>query len=113
MPLPLEPLLTPGTFTNRVPAASREQLVVTDPWADHHALTEVPYVNPPTTALCNTDSPLHYVDASVPCNNEGAHSVSEQGLIEILEKVSQQTEKKTTVKFNRRKVMDSDEDDDY
>nr|XP_004661480.2 programmed cell death protein 5 [Jaculus jaculus] len=39
--------------------------------------------------------------------------VSEQGLIEILEKVSQQTEKKTTVKFNRRKIMDSDEDDDY
>uniref|UniRef100_A0A8C0DXN5 Programmed cell death 5 n=1 Tax=Balaenoptera musculus TaxID=9771 RepID=A0A8C0DXN5_BALMU len=39
--------------------------------------------------------------------------VSEQGLIEILEKVSQQTEKKTTVKFSRRKVMDSDEDDDY
>ncbi|XP_060007507.1 programmed cell death protein 5-like [Lagenorhynchus albirostris] len=39
--------------------------------------------------------------------------VSEQGLIEILEKVNQQTEKKTTVKFNRRKVMDSDEDDDY
>ncbi|KAL6090112.1 hypothetical protein STEG23_003464, partial [Scotinomys teguina] len=39
--------------------------------------------------------------------------VSEQGLIEILEKVSQQTEKKTTVKFNRRKVMESDEDDDY
>ncbi|KAM5331879.1 programmed cell death protein 5-like [Glossophaga mutica] len=39
--------------------------------------------------------------------------VTEQGLIEILEKVSQQTEKKTTVKFNRRKVMDSDEDDDY
>nr|XP_033799539.1 programmed cell death protein 5 [Geotrypetes seraphini] len=37
--------------------------------------------------------------------------VSEPGLIEILEKVSQQTEKKTTVKFNRRKVMDSDEDD--
>ncbi|XP_042677722.1 programmed cell death protein 5 isoform X3 [Centrocercus urophasianus] len=39
--------------------------------------------------------------------------VSEQGLIEILEKVSQQTEKKTTVKFNRRKVLDSDEEDDY
>uniref|UniRef100_A0A8C0JEH5 Programmed cell death protein 5 n=1 Tax=Chelonoidis abingdonii TaxID=106734 RepID=A0A8C0JEH5_CHEAB len=38
--------------------------------------------------------------------------VSEQGLIEILEKVSQQTEKKTTVKFNRRKVLDSDEEDD-
>ncbi|XP_075045308.1 programmed cell death protein 5 [Mixophyes fleayi] len=38
--------------------------------------------------------------------------ISEQGLIEILEKVSQQMEKKTTVKFNRRKVMDSDEEDD-
>ncbi|TNN74955.1 Programmed cell death protein 5 [Liparis tanakae] len=38
--------------------------------------------------------------------------ISDSGLIEILEKVSQQTEKKTTVKFNRRKVMDSDEDDD-
>uniref|UniRef100_A0A8C9CI62 Programmed cell death protein 5 n=2 Tax=Phocoena sinus TaxID=42100 RepID=A0A8C9CI62_PHOSS len=38
--------------------------------------------------------------------------VSEQGVIEILEKVNQQTEKKTTVKFNRRKVMDSDEDGD-
>uniref|UniRef100_A0A3P8VAC0 Programmed cell death protein 5 n=1 Tax=Cynoglossus semilaevis TaxID=244447 RepID=A0A3P8VAC0_CYNSE len=38
--------------------------------------------------------------------------ISETGLIEILEKVSQQTEKKTTVKFNRRKVMDSDEEDD-
>uniref|UniRef100_A0A8D2I520 Programmed cell death 5 n=1 Tax=Urocitellus parryii TaxID=9999 RepID=A0A8D2I520_UROPR len=37
--------------------------------------------------------------------------VLEQGLIEILEKVIQQTKKKTTVKFNRRKVMDSDEDD--
>ncbi|KAJ8407933.1 hypothetical protein AAFF_G00269770 [Aldrovandia affinis] len=38
--------------------------------------------------------------------------ISETGLIEILEKVSQQTEKKTTVKFNRRKVMDSDDEDD-
>ncbi|XP_068594564.1 programmed cell death protein 5 [Brachionichthys hirsutus] len=38
--------------------------------------------------------------------------ISEPGLIEILEQVSQQTEKKTTVKFNRRKVMDSDDEDD-
>ncbi|KAI7802913.1 programmed cell death protein 5 [Triplophysa rosa] len=38
--------------------------------------------------------------------------ITETGLIEILEKVSQQTEKKTTVKFNRRRVMDSDEEDD-
>ncbi|XP_029354318.1 programmed cell death protein 5 [Echeneis naucrates] len=39
--------------------------------------------------------------------------ISESGLIEILEKVSQQTEKKTTVTFNRQRVMDSDDDDDY
>ncbi|CAB1450902.1 unnamed protein product [Pleuronectes platessa] len=39
--------------------------------------------------------------------------ISESGLIEILEKVSQQTEKKTTVKFNRQRVMDSDDDDDF
>ncbi|XP_042343178.1 programmed cell death protein 5 [Plectropomus leopardus] len=39
--------------------------------------------------------------------------ISESGLIEILQQVSQQTEKKTTVKFNRRRVMDSDDEDDY
>uniref|UniRef100_A0A1A8FN24 Programmed cell death protein 5 n=1 Tax=Nothobranchius korthausae TaxID=1143690 RepID=A0A1A8FN24_9TELE len=39
--------------------------------------------------------------------------ISESGLIEILEKVSQQTEKKTTVKFNRRRVMDSDDEEDF
>lgn len=39
--------------------------------------------------------------------------ISESGLIEILQSVSQQTEKKTTVKFNRQRVMDSDDDDDY
>ncbi|XP_033003961.1 forkhead box protein I2 [Lacerta agilis] len=37
--------------------------------------------------------------------------VTEQALIEILEKVSQQTDKKTAVKFNRRKVLDPDKED--
>ncbi|XP_070818812.1 programmed cell death protein 5 isoform X1 [Chaetodon trifascialis] len=37
--------------------------------------------------------------------------ISDSGLIEILEKVSQQTEKKTTVTFNRRRVDSDDEDD--
>uniref|UniRef100_A0A2K5KEK3 Uncharacterized protein n=1 Tax=Colobus angolensis palliatus TaxID=336983 RepID=A0A2K5KEK3_COLAP len=52
---------------------------------------------------------LSYIDGKIWTTEK----VSEQGLIEILKKVSQQTEKTTTVKFNRRKVMDSDEDDDY
>uniref|UniRef100_A0A2K6L3C3 Uncharacterized protein n=2 Tax=Rhinopithecus TaxID=542827 RepID=A0A2K6L3C3_RHIBE len=50
---------------------------------------------------------LSYIDGKIWTTEK----VSEQGLIEIL--VSQQTEKTTTVKFNRRKVMDSDEDDNY
>ncbi|CAD7669827.1 unnamed protein product [Nyctereutes procyonoides] len=40
-------------------------LVVTDPRADHQPLTEASYVNLPTIALCNTDSPLCYEAHSV------------------------------------------------
>ncbi|XP_039619510.1 programmed cell death protein 5 [Polypterus senegalus] len=53
----------------------------------------------------------NYLIQMARCGQLGG-KISEAGLIEILEKVSQQTQKKTTVKFNRRRVVDSDEDDD-
>lgn len=76
--IPIVGRFPPGTLTNPALGFYRnaELLIVTDPRVDSQAISEAAKVGIPVMALCDTDSPIEYVDFIIPTNNKGRKALA-------------------------------------
>ncbi|EMD36719.1 hypothetical protein CERSUDRAFT_34275, partial [Gelatoporia subvermispora B] len=67
----------PGTFTNyAVPSYKEPRVIVSaDPRTDYQAIREASHANIPVIGFCDSDTPLKFIDITIPANNKSPHAI--------------------------------------